>query len=449
MPPVSLWLYNLGMVAVLCLGWPVIVVWLLLVPKHRAGWRQKLGLYSTTIQQWLNNTPTGNDKRVWVHAVSVGEFNAIRAVVIALVKQGHQVVITTTTKTGQGLAKQVFEKASQVQVLYCPWDIRWAVQRAVSNISPDVVLIAETELWPNLIDVASARCPVLLINARLSEKSYKGYRWLRWWVAPMLQQLVGILAQSEGDAERYQSLGARSVTVMGNLKLDMGDVASGTKDEHALAEALALPVRLPDDKPNIAKPVVVLASTHPGEEALFFPWLEEFFKAYPKGRCIIAPRHPERAEAVVAELSHTFPAEWITRRSCGASPNTPVGTPLVVLDTIGELVVAYALADAAIIGGSFTPKRGGQNPLEAIGQNIPVVYGPYMANFRPIVALLQAGNAAVQVSNAQQAGQTLFAWLEDADSYRQQVSLGKALLAKHQGVTRQLLERLAPYLSAT
>ncbi len=445
MPPVSLWLYNIGMVAFLCLGWPVVLVWLALVPKHRAGWRQKMGWYTGAEKQWFATLPSANHRRVWLHAVSVGEFNAIRPVVKALLEDGHQVVVTTTTKTGQGLAQQLLGHQSQACVVYCPWDTRLSVQLAVNTIRPDVLLIAETELWPNLIDVAQSHCPVLLINARLSQNSYQGYRWLRWLVSPMLRQLTAILAQSDGDAERYRQLGAPSVQVMGNLKLDVGQTVMDEARLGGVATAMGLSIRVPQDKPNTLAPVVVLASTHPGEEALFIPWLTAFFKRYPQGRCIVAPRHPERADDVAQLLVGCFSPQTVACRSA-AKPGVSVTTPLVVLDTIGELVAAYALADVAIIGGSFTPKRGGQNPLEAIGQTIPVVYGPYMANFKPVVALLQAGRAGVQVESAQQAGEKVLAWLGDSAAYRQQTAWGSALLAQHQGVTQQLLAKLDPYL---
>lgn len=438
----TLWVTNLGMVVFLLVGWPVVVLWLACVPKHRAGWQQKLGFFTPEQHEKRASQESNALKRVWIHAVSVGEFNAIRPVVERLIRCGHPVVITTTTQTGQALAQLVFGNHPQVLVAFCPWDIRWAVQRACEQLRPDVLLIAETELWPNLIDCVSRTAPVVLINGRLSDRSYRGYRRFKWWLQPMLCQLSAVFAQSEADAQRYTDLGAPNVSVMGNLKMD----GAATPADDSVVSCLATVLGLPHHRENMVKaPVLVLASTHPGEEEQFLSWIREFLMLFPEGRLLVVPRHPERGNEVVQLLSQGL-MQPVGQRSQATEAN-PATQSVVVVDSIGELNACYALAHGAIVGGSFTPKRGGQNPLEPIAQRIPVVYGPYMANFRAIVGLLQQAGVGCQVDCALHAGHTLLQWLQHPDTYQQQVDAGATLLAQHNGVTERLMRSLAPYLN--
>jgi 3-deoxy-D-manno-octulosonic-acid transferase len=346
--------------------------------KYREGFRAK----------FFGLVPTRTDDRpcVWLHAVSVGEVNLLATVVAELERRlpDWQFVISTTTITGFALAKQKY--AGRV-VFYCPLDFSWAVNRALRRVRPDLLVLAELELWPNLICAARRRSvPVAVVNGRLSDHSARGYRRLGWIIRPLLRQMDLIAAQNEEYAERFRQLGARpeTVHVTGNVKFDGAE----TNRQNPATQRLATLAGVTDED------IVLLAgSTQDPEERLALAAYRQLSGQHPQLRLILVPRHPDRFEAV-AGLVDGSGLKWQRRSRLEADGADPQARVLLV-DTVGELRAWWGTAQIAYVGGSMG-RRGGQNMIEPAAYGAAVCFGPNTKNFRDIVALLlQAGGAHV------------------------------------------------------
>lgn len=431
-------LYTVGLIIGVVFLWPVILIWTLISPKIRAGCIEKCGYYPDNLRKSIQGNRGDGLKTVWIHAVSVGEFNAVRPLIQQCLTGNYNVVVSVTTQTAYELAIKHYRG----RVIFCPFDFPWAINAAIRLIKPDCFLIAETELWPNLITRVSQHCPVMLINGRLSDSSYKGYRrWLRWLVKPMLSRLSLVLAQTPDDAQRYKMLGAEQVECIGNMKLDI-NTAVNNDIFLDLQESLILSSST-DGK------VLLLASTQPGEEHLFMNELVSWLQL--GHRVIVAPRHPERTYDVEAlfeqSIKQTQLGISVCKRSAASASNS-TNANVVILDTIGELSTLYRLVDVAIIGGSFLPKRGGQNPLEALAAGVPVITGPYMKNFRGIMALIIQYNAGLQVSSPQEAVGHAKGLVRDRDNTRRQAMIegGYRLLNDNKGATDKTFNKVKALL---
>jgi 3-deoxy-D-manno-octulosonic-acid transferase len=421
-------LYNLALLIALVLMAPVWMVWLLLVPKVRAGFWEKCGLHRRSFREALVRLP--QMKRVWLHAVSVGEVNAARPLIEALGADGFQVVLSTSTATGQHVARTTYP---HLPVFYAPFDFPWAVSWTLNVIQPRLIVVMETEIWPNRIWAAFRRgIPQFLVNGRLSQKSFRGYRRWKGFFAPLLNRFDGLWMQSEADAERMASLGAdcSRVNVMGNLKFDLPPISSSDVSRE-LAAGLGWPPDLP---------VIIFASSHPGEEALFLRMFADLRKTCPDLRAVLAPRHPERAD----EVDRLIRANgWSCSRRSRLSPQQPnlPDVPLVLLDTVGELQAVFTLGTIACMGGTFVP-WGGHNPLEPIQAGIPVVFGPCMQNFEAVANVILAAKAGVQVNTPDEAEHCIRLLLADEAARGVMVTAGQAVLAHHAGVAQKVLSAL-------
>ena len=292
---------------------------------------------------------------------------------------GYQIFISTTTRTGQALARERF---GSNRVFYCPLDLPWAVRAYLNALKPCLFVLAETEFWPNLLSGCFRRgIPVAVVNARISDRSWPRYRRLRVLWRPFLSRLSGVLAQSQTDAERLLAIGCRPefITVAGNLKFDV----------RAAQEA---------DATRILKPIsgglrlIVAGSTLEGEESALLDAWPQLLAADPQLAMVLAPRHPERFIAVASLLEKSgIPwrkrSDWNKESAQQLRPGE-----IVLLDTIGELASVYSLASVAFVGGSLIP-AGGHNPLEPAQFGVPIVMGPHYANFRAILDDLRAHNA--------------------------------------------------------
>lgn len=423
-------LYNSVLFVGLLLCWPLALAYLLLVPKSRAGFFQKLGFLPDIA------LPTARKKRLWFHAVSVGEFNAIRGVVNQLQSQydeQYEVVISTTTLTGQTLARQIY---SDLPVFYFPYDFWPVVCLALGIIKPDALIVTETELWPNVLFACKFyNIPAMLLNGRLSERSASRYGYLKWLFKPVLQCFTLLAMQSDEDAERIKSLGAvaSSVLVMGNLKFDIPVLQQESPEVALLRQQFGF---------NQDDLVLTFASTHVGEDAGFIDVYQSLLTQFPTLKMVLAPRHPERASEIEGllkqvKLSYTLRSKITADRAADTS--------VIVLNSIGELVTVYGLSTVAVIGGSFNPKRGGQNPLEAIAQKTPVVFGPYMRNFRAMVQVLHQYQACKQLQTVTQLQEELTPLLQSTSQRQQQIERGVAMLSQNAGATEkavQLIQQL-------
>ena len=345
--------------------------------KYREGLRERLGFstWRPLFSSGARRARTPSVQTIWVHAVSVGEVLAVAPLVAALREGGARprVLVSTTTRTGQALARARFGATS---VFYFPLDFAFAVRAWLLALRPSLIVLVESELWPRLLhEAARARVPVAVVNGRISPRSWPRYRRLGLLWRPLLRSLALVQAQSGEDAARFGALGARGVTVGGNLKYDLPLAAPSP----LLAELRQhLPARMP---------VLVCGSTLAGEEQLLL-------RSVPEDTVVLlAPRHPERFDEVAALLAVQNQSWFRLSAWRGAPCYLPPGTVLL-LDSVGELAALYALATVAVVGGGFL-HRGGHNPLEPAALGKPVVIGPQYANFAESVGILRQADAGV------------------------------------------------------
>lgn len=372
---------------------------------------------------------------IWVHAVSVGESIAAAPMIRALLKAYPDLPITLTcmTPTGSERIRAMFAEEPRIQHCYLPYDLPWAAGRFLDHVRPRLGIIMETELWPNHIHQCTKRgIPVALANARLSERSARGYARFAGLTGPMLAEMSLIAVQTEVEAERFRSLGARPecVQVTGSIKFDL------KIDEQLQPRAKALREQWGAEQ----RPVWVAASTHEGEDALILEAHRQLLQVHGDALLILVPRHPERFDAVYALCRDQFAT---VRRSLG----TPVNGQTAVLlgDTMGELLFLYALADIAFVGGSLVA-TGGHNPLEPAALALPVVMGPHVFNFLEITAMLREAGALQQVDDAEGLAGAIRRLIELPQDARRMGLAGKAVMQANQGALDRLVQALAKWL---
>ena len=373
-------------------------------PGYREHVGERLGRYDLPRRE----------KLVWVHAVSVGEARAAAPLVRGLQQAlpDHSVLMTCTTAAGRETVRQVYGET--VQAAFLPYDFPAAVQGFLQHFRPRLGLLMETEVWPNLLaGCARHGVPVVLANARMSEKSAQGYARWRSLAQPAFAALARVCAQSEADAARLRALGATRVALTGNLKFD----ATPSAEQVAAGKAWRM---------ALGRPVLLLASTREGEEKLL---LEHLDRLSPEVLVVVVPRHPQRFDEVAALAN--------SRRTRATMP--AAGDRVHLGDTMGEMAFYFGAADVALIGGSFLP-LGGQNLIEGLAAGTPVVCGPSMFNFEEATRLAVAAGAALQASDAA-AGLTLAAeLLRQDDRRRAMAQAGQRFCEAHRGATQRHLE---------
>jgi 3-deoxy-D-manno-octulosonic-acid transferase len=348
----------------------------------------------------------------------------------------YDVVVSTTTLTGQDLAKKTFP---ELPILYFPYDIRSCIHSALKLVSPDLVVIAETELWPNFIDIVTRKYekPLIFINGRLSKRSLKGYRWIQPIIGSTLQRVDHWYMQSQADAERLSSLveiDPERMTVVGNIKFDLATHVDPLKRD-VLKQLLNF---------KESDSVIVFASTHAGEEQILLEGYLQLKRDFPELKLIIAPRHPERLPSIKALLNSLALSYSVRSQLSEASPNL---SPIIILDTIGELLAVYSLSTVAVMGGSFVDK-GGQNPLEAISQRVPVVFGPHMENFFEIARLIREAEAGYQAQNIHELLYAVTALLTQPEEYDTTAEKGLQMLENNRGARKVLLHGIEQILTS-
>ncbi len=357
---------------------------------------------------------------ILVHAASVGEFNAASPLIKALLKQYPDLPVTVTTLTPTGSDRVKHEFGARVCHSYIPIDLPWIVRSFLQRLQPSLIIVMETEIWPNLYLVADRmKIPLLMANARLSERSVKHYRRLGALIGQVLRSVHWIGAQSAEDAKRLISCGAgkEQLEMTGNLKFDLDTAAS-------LAEkAEALRTRL-----NRNRPILVAGSTHEADENVVIPAFVALLKILPDALLILAPRYPERFERAT-QLSR---AAGLSTELRSQAEVCDVKTQCFVIDTIGELMTWYACADAAFVGGSIG-EQGGHNALEPAALGKPVLFGPNMANAREIADQLLACNAAIEIRDQHQLIETAEQILTDGVLRDNMGQAGRQLIEKNKG----------------
>ncbi|MDI9819085.1 MULTISPECIES: lipid IV(A) 3-deoxy-D-manno-octulosonic acid transferase [unclassified Legionella] len=403
----------------------LLVPWLLL----RLWWKGKrIPSYRRRISERfaLNKVPQdGVD--VWIHAVSLGEVIAVTPLINALLGKQRKIMVTTMTPTGSEQVRQRF--GSSITHQYVPYDLPWIVKRFYKNIRPRSVVFVETELWPNLIYYAhKAKIPLFLVNARLSERSYQGYKKLKFFFQLMLGQFDAILTQSEDDAKRYQALGApkEKVQVVGNIKFDLQTQAANPGVFRQLKTRW-----------GSHRTVIIIASTHDNEEELILSGLGTLQAAIPDVLLLIAPRHPERFQQIY-QLSRQMKFNTGLRSKIDTlKPDNEV----IVLDSLGELLGFYQVSDYAFVGGSLIPV-GGHNVLEPIAMEVPVLTGPYIHNFKTICCDLMEAKAIESVRHVNELIERIVSLHQDKERKNSLVRNATLVLEKNKGAVARYAEKI-------
>lgn len=425
------WTLNGIYLALLAFASPWILWSALRHGKYREGFAEKL----------LGRVPRREGDRpcIWLHAVSVGEVNLLQTTLEQLGCQRPDVelVISTTTKTGYDLARG---KYAEHTVFYCPLDFSWAVRNALGRIRPDLLVLAELELWPNLIRAAHAsNTKVAIINGRLSDKSFRGYRRLRPLVSSLLRSLKLIAVQDELTAERFRQLGAEQVTVTGSLKFD----GAITDRQNSRTRKLRELAGFSDDD------LVLLAgSTQAPEEEYAIEIFQKLSPRHPNLRLILVPRHPERFEAA-AQLLQQSGLPWIRRTELELNqPPTRDPKSAILVDCIGELGAWWGTATLGFVGGSYG-SRGGQNMLEPAAYGVATCFGPNTRNFRDIVARLLAVEGAQVVRDREQFEQFVERAIIDPAWSHHLGQRARELVLSQQGATARTIDLILPLLEQT
>lgn len=375
-------LYSVLLAIFLLLTLPYWLLQMMRHGKYRVGLRQRFGAVPPHLAA-SSNKPT-----IWVHAVSVGEVVASSAVITALQERlpSHRIVVSTTTNTGQKLAAQRF---GQENVFYFPLDFSFAVRPYLDVLRPELVVIAETEFWPNFLRLAKRKgSRIAVINCRISDRSYPGYKRMRFYLSKILKNVDLLLAQTEEDRQRLLAIGAdeSKISVSGNLKFDVAAPPS-PKIVASLDQSISQ---------SGAGPVLVCGSTLDGEEGSLLSAFRNILANHPKAVMILAPRHAERFSEVAALVEKL--GFRILHRSLWSGE--PLAGAVFLVDSIGELAALYSLATVAFVGGSLVP-RGGHNILEPALYGVPIVTGNHYENFRDIVNFFASRNAVRVVGLAE------------------------------------------------
>lgn len=391
---------------------------------HR--WRERFGF----------GPHAGGERVIWVHAVSVGEVRTSVRLIEALMERfpGHRVLVTTMTPTGSEQVEQLL--SDRVMHCYAPYDLPGAVRRFLSRYRPEYAFIVETEFWPNIFHICHQNgIPLFLVNVRLSPKSFKGYSIAPRFTRRMLACVRMMAVQSDRDAERLMSLGVDPslIRLTGNLKFDI-----------RLPEGIDVAGRRLRSLWGGDRKVWIAASTHEGEEQAVLEAFMDIRHRHPTALLVLVPRHPERFSHV-ARLCRRAGLRVALRSE--QDGELPVGTDVLVGDTMGELLYLYAASDVAFIGGSLIP-HGGQNLVEAMAVGIPAIFGPHMFNFEQSSTIALVHGAACQISGTDQLAPTVEAYLDDQSLRERAATAARKVFAENHGALEKTLDFLDHSLGA-
>jgi len=389
-------------------------------PALRQDWQHRLGL-----------VPQMRGPVIWVHAVSVGETIAAGPMVRRLLARnlGATILMTAMTDTGLAQARKMF--GDRVAYAYAPYDTPGAIRRFLNRVNPRILVIMETEIWPNMIrQCRSRRVPVFLINARLSERSARGYERVRGVAAPIIKSISWVAAQAEKDAERFRRIGVApgNVEVTGSVKFDV-DIPEDVRTASVNFRQL-----LGD------RPVWIAGSTHTGEDEQLLAAHRQILAQHPNALLIIVPRHPERFDSV-AEMAQAQGFS-VVRRSTGEAPE---GGQVYLGDTMGELMMLYGASDLAFVGGSLI-ERGGHNPLEPAAWGIPVFSGPHVFNFETIYQRLLDDQGVQLVEDADALARAISSLMNDPKDLKAYGERALAVVNKNRGALDKVVEGITERL---
>lgn len=398
----------------------------------RRGFGQRFGHYETGLKHALTNRDV-----IWLHAVSVGEANLVVGLIAALEKRlpNHKFVVSTTTSTGMSVLRRCLP--DRVARIYYPIDRRKHVQRAMGTIHPEAVVLVEAELWPNFLwSLQRRNVPYFLVNARISERSHRGYRRYGFLFRELFAGFAGVTAQNDADAGRLRELGvpADAIRVVGSLKFDSVKLETARRlDVTALLRQLGV---------DAQQPVLVGGSTHAGEEKILAGMVLRLRQRFPALFLILVPRHHERGREVGDELKRAGVRFVFRTEITAETRHAPGGVECLLVNTTGELLSFYDRADLVFVGKSLTAE-GGQNPIEAAALGKAVLFGPHMENFPQVVPqFLQAGGA-IQVLDAAALERTVADLLADPERRAEVGRRGLAVVRKNAGALEETVELIA------
>lgn len=395
------------------------------LPAYRERWRERFGMFKT---------PQFNKPVVWLHTVSVGEFITAKPIINHLLERGdHEIVVTTTTPTASEQVTKNYQ--GKVFHVYSPYDLHLFISWFLNKIKPRLTVILETELWPNTVDCCYERnIPVVIVNARLSEKSAAGYKKVAWLFLPMIRQITHVAVQNQKDAQRFQALGLTEdkTLVTGSIKFDVKITGEMT------ARAKQLKSKFSFDG---QRKILLAASTHKGEDKIVLDAFVEIRKQHPDTLLLLAPRHPDRFEDVY-ELCRNRKFK-LARRSNDSSPQA--SDDILLCDTMGELFFLYGAADIAIVCGSFVG-NGGHNYIEAAAWGIPVISGPSTFNFAQISELLLKSGGMVIANDSDDLATKICELFSDEQARNTRGEAALNVTLKNRGATLKTTQLIDNYL---
>jgi len=428
-----MFLYNIILFLACLFLFPYLAVKVLATGKYRRSIAAKLGFIKKNLIPAADGHP-----RIWIHAVSVGEVTAAAPIVAVLRERLPKacIVMSTTTETGQFMAERLVRGASAL--IYFPLDIPFVVRKMLRLVRPNVFVLVETELWPNFIAACHAlKIPVVMVNGRISPRSYKRYRQTRLFWRSVLEWVDQAGVISETDKERIMEMGISpaKVHVQGNAKYDsLAATASSALKEEAAAKLHLSP----------EQKIWVAGSTHEGEEAIVLSVYKRLLASFPALRLILVPRHIERRERVLSLIREAGFSDIVTMSDI-RDGKIPQAKSIILIDVIGELFRTYSLATVVYCGGSLVPK-GGQNILEAAAWGKVVMYGPSMEDFQNEKALLEEAGAGICVTDGENLYDRMFALLEDGEALRARGEKGREAVMANMGAAKRYGTMICRYL---
>lgn len=431
-------IYNTALILLTLFGLPILLPFILFSKKRRDSVWHRLGV----TRHW--NNPTGipisdtKQKPIWVHALSVGEILSAKPLLISLNKSfpGRPAVLTASTQTGYRIAQQQLKHLTAA-ICYFPLDFPFPVKQAIAKINPALVLIVETDIWPNFIyQLNKLEIPVLWVNARLSERSLRGYRHFSTFFQPLFSALSRICVQSEIDRLRFTRIGVSpdKTFFSGNLKYDQSPSPPSDSVQATLARHIGI---LP------CHPILVAGSTHEGEEDILLKGILEVKKKWPTLRTVITPRDPKRASDII-RMAESMALE-VSAFSAPKDRSLTHPMDVVVVDRMGILRDLYAMCDIAFVGGSLLP-FGGHNPLEPAAYGKPILFGPDMRDFLSISRGLQNVHGAIKVEDDVSFSKAVDRLLSDADYRKVMGQNSLALFRTNGGATEKILSIVKNYI---
>jgi len=423
--------YNALLLVVAAVYLPLMAVRMALRGRARSGIRQRFGIFEEGFFD------VRGERTVWVHAVSVGETLAAVPIIKELKqkRKGIQVYFSTVTETGNAVAREKLDFDDRV--FYFPFDLPYVADSVVRRINPDLFVVVETELWPNVLkSVNGLNIPALLVNGRISNRSFRGYMRFRFFIRRVLGFLDHLNMQGVQDAERVKALGAASarVSIAGNVKFDKAFKAAGEAKTSTVTKAsLGMPEQ---------SAVFIAGSTHTGEDEQVLAAYRRVLEKRPDCYLILAPRHPERVTDVTALVKREGLACWLKSGLKGELPAPP---GVVVVDTMGELAGLYRIGDINFVGGSWN-ETGGHNVLEPVAFGKPVFFGPNMHNFPEISAILKDSGVGIEVKDGAHLAREALRLIGEPERLERIGGIAKDILHANRGALARNVELIERYL---